>query len=154
MEIREKIENDFKEALKKRDKVVVSTLRMLKSALHNKEIEKRGEKLQDAEVVKVVTKQVQQHKDSIEQFKKGNRPELAEKEAQELEVLKKYLPRQLSAQEITAIVEKVIAETGAKEKSDFGKVMKSVMAELKGSSQGKMVSQIVSARLCPDKEKS
>jgi uncharacterized protein YqeY len=149
MEMAKKIENDFKNALKEKDTVTVSTLRMVKAAIHNKEIEKRGEKLQEAEVVKIITKQVQQHQDSIEQFKKGGREDLVEKETKELEILKRYLPPQLSAQEITAIVKKIIAEVGAQGKADFGKVMKQVMAELKGKADGKVVNQIVSDLLKP-----
>ena len=149
MEIIEKIESDFKKALKDKDKIVISTLRMVKSALHNKEIEKKGEKLQDAEVIKVITKQVQQHRDSIEQFTKGKRGDLVEKETKELEILKRYLPKQLSGEEITNVVKKIIAQCGAKNKSDFGKVMKAVMANLRGMADGKTVNQIVSAQLEP-----
>ena len=147
MEVIERIESDFKKALKDKDKIVISTLRMVKSALHNKEIEKKGEKLQDAEVIKVIAKQVQQHRDSIEQFKKGKREELVEKETKEREILKKYLPKQLSPEEIANIVKNIITKTGTKDKSDFGKVMKLVMAELKGKADGKLVSEIVSHRL-------
>lgn len=142
MEIGEKIENDFKEVLKKRDKIFISTLRMLKSAIHNKEIEKRGEALQEAELIRIVAKQVQQHKDSIEQFKKGKRQDLVEKETKELEILKRYLPEQLSADEIINVIKKIVKETGAKDKSDFGKVMKLAMAEFKGRADGKLVTQI------------
>ncbi len=147
MEIGEKIENDFKEVLKKRDKIFISTLRMLKSAIHNKEIEKRGEALQEAELIRIVAKQVQQHKDSIEQFKKGKRQDLVEKETKELEILKRYLPEQLSADEITNVIKKIVKETGAKDKSDFGKVMKLAMAEFKGRADGKLVTQIAKANL-------
>ena len=137
MGLKEKIEDDFKQALKKQDKVVISTLRMVKAALHNKEIEKKGEKLKDAEVLKIITKQVQQHQDSIEQFKKGKREELVEKETKELAILKNYLPEQLSEEEITDVVKRIIKEIGAKDKTDFGKVMKSAMAELGGKADGK-----------------
>ena len=147
MEISEKIENDFKEVLKKRDKIFISTLRMLKSAIHNKEIEKKGEALQEAELIRIVAKQVQQHKDSIEQFKKGKRQDLVEKETKELEILKRYLPEQLSADEITNVIKKIVKETGAKDKSDFGKVMKLAMAEFKGRADGKLVTQIAKANL-------
>lgn len=154
MEIKEKIENEFKKALKKRDKITVSTLRLLKSAIHNKEIEKKGEKLSDDEVIKVVAKQVQQHRDSIEYFKRGKRQELVEKETKELEILKMYLPKQASPEEITDIVKRIITETGAKEKSDFGKVMKLAMAELKGLADGKLVSKIVSVHFGSAREES
>lgn len=147
MQIREKIEDDFKQALKKRDKITISTLRMLKAAIQNKEIEKKGEKLQDGEVIKIIAGQVQQHQDSIEQFTKGKRQELVEKETGELEILKKYLPEQLSPEEIADVVKRVITETGAKGRPDFGKVMKLAMAELGGKADGKLVSQIASTQL-------
>lgn len=154
MEIKAKIEADFKQALKVKDKIVISTLRMLKSAFHNKEIEKRGEKLSDQEVIKIIGKQVQQHRDSIEQFTKGQRQDLVEKESQELEILKRYLPQQLSPEKIGDIVQKIISTSGAKDKSDFGKIMKLAMAELRGKADGKLISEIVSAQLSLDKEKS
>ncbi len=147
MQIREKIEDDFKQALKKRDKITISTLRMLKAAIQNKEIEKKGEKLQDGEVIKIIAKQVQQHQDSIEQFTKGKRQELVEKETRELEILKKYLPEQLSPEEIADVVKRIITETGAKGKPDFGKVMKLAMTELGGKADGKLVGQIASTQL-------
>jgi len=147
MEMREKIEDDFKQALKKRDKITISTLRMLKAAIQNKEIEKKGEKLQDGEVIKIIDRQVQEHQDSIEQFTKGKRQELVEKETGELEILKKYLPEQLSPQEIANVVKRVITETGAKGRSDFGKVMKLAMAEFGGKADGKLVSQIALTQL-------
>ncbi len=147
MEIRQRLENDFKEALKNKDKVTISTLRMLKAALHNKEIEKKGERLKEAEVIKAITKQVQQHKDSIVQFTKGKREDLVKKETKELEILEKYLPEQLSQEQIIVVVKKVIADLGAKDRSDFGKVMKSAMASLGGKADGKVVSQVVSSQL-------
>ena len=147
MEMQKKIEEEFKQALKKRDQIAISTLRMLKSALHNKEIEKKAKELKDAEVIKVIAKQVQQHQESIEQFTKGQRKELVEKETKELEILKKYLPKQLSEEEISNVLRKVIKETGAKDKGDFGKVMKSAMAQLGGKADGKLISQIASGQL-------
>jgi uncharacterized protein YqeY len=144
--ISERIESDFKAALKSKDTVSISTLRMLKAALHNKEIEKKGAALSVEEIVKIIAKQVQQHQESIEQFEKGNRKELAAKETKELEVLKKYLPEQLSAEEITTVIKRIIGEVGAKDKKDFGKVMKQAMAEFKGKADGKVVSRILSAQ--------
>lgn len=104
MTIREQIEVNLKQALKNKDEITVSTLRMLKSALQNKEIEKRQKTLAEEEVVKAITRQIKEHQDSIEQFKLGNRPELVEKETRELEILKKYLPAQVSDDEIAAVV--------------------------------------------------
>ncbi|MCQ9208169.1 MAG: GatB/YqeY domain-containing protein [Omnitrophica bacterium] len=147
MNIREKIENNFKEALKRKEPLVVSVLRMVKAAIQNKEIEKKGKDLEEAEVIQIIAKQIQQHHDSIEQFTKGKREDLVKKETQELEVLKKYLPKQLSEEEVVNIVKKAIAEVQAKAQQDFGKVMKVVMAELKGKADGKLVSQMVNRLL-------
>jgi len=155
MGVKEKIEDDFKQALKKREKIAVSTLRMLKAAIHNREIETKGEKLQDTQVLKIIARQAQQHQDSIEQFSRGKRDDLVEKETKELEILKGYLPRQLSPQEIGEVVKKIVVETGAKEGKEglnFGKVMKSAMAELKGQADGKLVSQIAHRLLNEDKK--
>ncbi len=149
MAIEENIDKDLREALKKKDEITVSTLRMLKSALHNKEIEKKHQALTDDEVVKVIAKQIQQRKDSIEQFKQGQRQELVQKETKELEILQNYFPKQLSEEEITAVVKKIIDEVGAKGKKDFGQVMKAAMAQLAGKADGKLVNQVVSAQLNP-----
>lgn len=153
MKILEKIESDFKQALKKRDTIAISTLRMLKADLHNKEIENKGKQLDDGQVCKVVARQVKQHRESIEQFKKGKREELAEKETQELAILKKYLPEQLSPEEITNVVKRIIQKAGASSPQDFGKVMKMAILEFKGKADGKLVSQIVSDQLKPSSEK-
>lgn len=147
MEIKQKIESDFKTALKDKDQLAVSTLRMLKSALHNKEIEKKGEQLTPQEVVKVVSKQIKQREESIAQFKQGGRDELAEKESKEMELLKRYLPQQLSEKEVSQAVAKIIQQLGAKDRSELGKVMKAAMSELGGTADGKLVSSIVSAQL-------
>lgn len=154
MKIQEKIEADFKAALKKKDTIVISTLRMLKSAIHNKEIEKKGAELPETDVIKIITKQVQQHQDSIEQFKKGKREDLVEKETKELEVLKSYLPKQLTEEEIANVVKRVVVEAGVQETLEFGKVMKMAMAELAGKAPGKLVSQIVNAHLSRGKKES
>jgi len=147
METKAKIENDLKQALKDKNEITVSVLRMLKAAFHNKEIEKKGEALEEVETLKIITKQVQQRKDSIEQFAKGKRDDLVAKETKELEILKDYLPEQLSEEEVANIIKKAISDTGAKGKADFGKVMKAAMAEVKGRADGKMISQIVSQQL-------
>lgn len=153
MRILEKIESDFKVAMKKRDTITISTLRMLKAALHNKEIENKGKPLEDAQVYKVVAHQVKQHHESIEQFRQGKREELVEKESQELAILKKYLPEQLSPEEITSVVKRIIQELGVSSPQDFGKVMKLAVLEFKGKADGKLVSQIVSDQLKPASDK-
>ena len=147
MGILQDIDNDLKEALKKKEEVAVSTIRMLKAALHNRKIEKKGEELSETEVLKVIAKQIKQREDSIEQFKKGGRQELVDKETEESEVLKRYVPEQMSDEEVAAIVKKVIEESGAKDKKDFGNVMKAVMTQVKGRADGKLISQMVSQQL-------
>lgn len=135
------------EAMKSRDQDVLGTLRMLKSALTNKEIEK-GRALDAAESLQVVSMLVKQRRDSIEQFTKGGRTDLAEKEGREIVILERFLPPSASPETIAAAVTAAIAETGATSAKDFGKVMKAVMAGLAGASvDGKLVSEAVKAQL-------
>ena len=138
-----RIAKDLREAIKNRDKITTSTLRMITASIQNLTIEKKLKELDDDDVLGIIAKQVKQHKDSIESFKKGKRGDLVEKERKELEILKSYLPKQLDEEEIKEIVKKVISQTGAGSKADFGKVMKLSMQELKGQADGKFVSTIV-----------
>lgn len=144
-----KLDDDLKEAMKKKDSIKVSTLRMVKAAIQNMTIEKRTESLEDGDILKIISKQIKQREDSIEQFTKGQRSDLAEKETAELEILKMYLPPPLSGDELIAITKEAITEVGAQSKKDMGKVMKIVMEKVKGRADGKAVSQIVSGQL-PD----
>ena len=135
------------EAMKSRDQDVLGTLRMLKSALTNKEIEK-GRALDPAESLQVVSTLVKQRRDSIEQFTKGGRMDLADKEGREITILERFLPPSASPDAIAAAVTAAIAETGATSAKDFGKVMKAAMARLAGASvDGKLVSEAVKAQL-------
>ena len=152
MELTQRIENDFKQALRNKQEVAVSTFRMLKAAIHNKEIEKKGASLEEGELIRILSKQIQQREDSIAQFTKGNRPDLAQKEKKELEILKKYVPEQLSELKLAQIVEQAIVESGSSDKSGFGQVMKIAMAKVKGRADGKLVSRIVSSKLSADKK--
>lgn len=143
---------DLKKALKAKDAIRVSTLRMVKAAMKNLAIEKRAEKLEDKDVMSIISKQIKQHRDSIEQFAKGNRQDLVDKEKAELAILESYLPKQLSAEELNVIVKSAIEKAGAKGKADMGKVMKAAMEDAKGAADGKMLSQMVSeelAKCCP-----
>lgn len=142
-----RIDNDLKEAMKQRDPIRVSTLRMLRAAIKNAAIEKRTESLEEADVLQIISKQVRQHEDSIEQFTKGGRTDLVEKESQELEILKSYLPPALSNEEIVAIVKEAIAEVGAQTRKDMGKVMKVCMEKVRGRADGKIVSRVVAEHL-------
>ncbi len=147
MSLEERIENEFKAALKQRDKIKLSTLRMLKADIINAKLDQNKKALKDEEIVKIIQRQVKQHKDSIEQFEKGKRQDLVEKEKKELDILLSYMPEQLSQEELKKIIAGVIKELEATGKGEMGKVMKSVMERVKGRADGKKVSQIVSSLL-------
>ena len=148
----EKIDADLKTAIKKKDAAWKSALRLLKTAINNKMIEQKVNELKDSDIIALIRKDVKRHQDSIEQFKKGERDDLVKKEEAELEILKSYLPKEVSPDEIKEIVKKIIDETGASGKKDFGKVMKAVMEELKGACDGKTVSSIVNELLNPSEK--
>ena len=141
----ETINNDLKDALKNRDMQALSVLRMIVSALNNEAIalKKKGQGLSQEEEIRVLKREVRKRKDSIEQYKKGGRGELAEKEEKELEILQKYLPEEMSQEENKKIVEGVISEMGEVLPSQFGKVMGQVMAKVKGKADGAVVSKVV-----------
>lgn len=135
------------DAMRKRDQIRLGALRMLKAALRNREIE-RGRPLEDGEVRQVVSSQVKQRKDSIEQFIKGGRQDLADKEAAEIRVLEAYLPPAADPAAIERAVADAIAETGATSPKDMGRVMKTAMAKLAGQSvDGKTVNELVREKL-------
>jgi hypothetical protein len=142
MGLREKIDADVKDALKSGAKDKVSTLRMLNAALKNKQIDKRRP-LTEEEVVETVRSLIKQRKDSIEQFTKGGRQDLADKETAEVAVLEAYLPQQLSREEVEAMVRKAVSETGAQGAKDMGKVMKALIPMIGGRADGKLVSELV-----------
>jgi len=147
MSLEQRLNADIAAAMKAREATKLGTFRMLKTALTNKSIEK-GRALDEAEELQVVASLVKQRRDSIEQFTAGNRPDLAAKEQAEIEVLETLLPPAASAEDIAAIVEQAVAETGAAGPKDMGKVMKAVMAALAGKTvDGKKVNEAVRARL-------
>ena len=147
MAIIDDVSRGITEAMKAKDQDTLATLRMLKSALTMKEIEKR-KPLDDAESLQVVSMLVKQRRDSIEQFARGGRQDLADKEAREIVILERLLPPQASPETISAAVDAAMVETGAVGAKDFGKVMKAAMARLSGASvDGKLVSDAVKARL-------
>jgi len=145
--LEKRIEDDLKEALKKKEVVKVSTLRMLRAAIKNAAIENRREALEDSDIVGILRKQIKQHKESIEAYTLGNREDLVEKEKRELDILISYMPPEFSEEEIVKVIINKIEETGAKGKKDLGRVMKSVMLELKGRADGKLVNKIVMEKL-------
>lgn len=149
MSLVESITSDLTAAMKAQDAPRTSVLRMAKSALKNREIDKRAP-LDDAEAVKVLQGLVRQREDSAQQFERGNRPELAAKEMAEIAVLRTYLPAETSESDIAAAVEKAMTETGAASAKDLGRVMKAALAILSASGQavdGKKVNEIARRRL-------
>jgi len=149
MDFQARIDEDLKEAMKARQTDRVAVLRMLKSAVKNAAIEKGGAdtRLDDASAFAVVRKEVKKREDSIESFKKGNRPDLAGREESELAVLKAYLPEPLSPAEIDALVAECVRETNATSKAQMGVVMKLATARAAGRAEGKALSAAVSAKL-------
>jgi len=171
MSLIEKINQDLKKAFKEKKELEVLVLRGLNAAIHNKEIEKRtrlskelsfaeasedkekleklkeGSKLTEEEFIEVISSEAKKRKEAIEEFKKGGRNDLVEKEEKELEILKKYLPEQMSEDQIKEEAKKVIEEVSATSPQDTGKVMSALMPKLKGKAEGGMVSKIVSELL-------
>ena len=145
--LEEKILSDYKEAMKSKDSLKSTTLSCLRAQFMNAALEKKKNSLDDTEAIAVIRKQIKQRQDSIEQFTKGNRPELAEKEVKELAILKSYLPAELSADEIKKIIEEAVSATGAAEIKDMGKVMKEVNIKVAGKADSKTVSDLVKERL-------
>lgn len=143
----EQIDNDFKQAMRDRAAVRVSTLSFLRSQMKYAMIEKKAEKLEDADVVAVIKKQIKQRQDSIEQYEKGARPDLADKERQEMAILKAYLPEEMSPEQLKAIVEAAVKESGATGIKDMGKVMKSALSLVAGRADSKTVSELIKQTL-------
>ena len=147
MSLNDKIAADLTAAMKAKDAPRLSALRMLKAAVMNKGVEK-GRDLEDAEVLQVVASLVKQRRDSIEQFIKGGRTDLVDKETREITILEDYLPPAASAEEIDAAVAAAIADTGASSPKDMGKVMKAVMPKLAGkNADGRTVNETVRRKL-------
>ena len=145
--MQEKIDKDYIAALKQKDIVKSSTLNFLRAQLKNVAIEKKQTKLDDAEVIAVIKKQVKQRHDSVEQFEKGGRPDLAQKEKAELQILKSYLPQEAPEEVVLSIVKECIQEIGASSIKDMGRVMKSVISKLAGRADNRMVSELVKNEL-------
>ena len=149
MGISEQVQKDMVEAMRSRDELRLSTLRMVKSAIKNKEIDKRGP-LDDKEAQQVLATLIKQRKDSVEQFTKGGRQELADKEAAEIKLIEAYLPQAMGEEEIAAVVKATITEMGSPTMKDMGTVMKNAMAKLQATGarvEGKTVSDTVKKQL-------
>ena len=143
MSLQDRISRELKEAMLAKDAEKLSTLRLLKSALGYVQIEKKTDQLSDAEITAVIQKESKKRRDSIEQYRNGGRPELAEKEARELAVLETFLPAPLSAKELDQLVRAAIQELGATSKKEMGAVVKAVQAKAAGRADGKTISGIV-----------
>ncbi len=146
MGLKDQLMADMKEAMKAKQAERLGTIRQLRSAIKNKEIELRQE-IDDSAIISVIGTAVKQRREAALMYSENERPELAAKEEAEMAVLQQYLPAQLSEVDVSAIVVAVIAETGATSMQDMGKVMPQVMAKTKGSAEGKMVNQLVRKHL-------
>jgi len=147
--LKQQLKNELKDSMLAKQELKTSVLRMLISAITYYEIQKGGAGYEatDEDVLIVIDKQVKQRKDSIEQYRNANRPELAEKEQKEMDMLLVYLPEQLTEEEIKTMVQEAIAQTGANVPGDMGKVMAAIMPKVKGKADGSIVSKIVREQL-------
>jgi uncharacterized protein YqeY len=148
MSLEEKLVEEMKQAMKANDKLRLSTIRMIRSSLKNKEIELR-KKLENEDILKVIQVMVRKGEESIEQFQAGGRTDLVEKEKKEIEILKSFLPQPLSQEEILKIIDQSIQEAQALSLKDMGKVMKLVMPKIGGKADGKLINQLVKEKLSP-----
>ncbi len=148
-ELSQQITEDMKTAMRGKDALTLNTVRMLKSAVKNAAIEKGGAdaELTDPEIIAVIRKEVKKRQDSAEQFEKGGRPELVEKENEEIAVLNKYLPQALTEEELAKLVDEAVAEVGATSRKEMGQVMKLLQETTGGRADGKALSQAVMAKL-------
>jgi uncharacterized protein YqeY len=146
MSLLEEIEEGFKKALKTQDKIRLSCLRMLRAALKNKEIERRG-KLDDPEILSVIKGLIRQGKEAVDQFEKGGRLDLSEKEKTEIEIFSEFLPAQATPLEMEEIIGQIILELKATGIKDMGKVMKAAVARLAGRAEGQTIQAIVKQKL-------
>ena len=146
MALKDQLMADMKAAMKAHDKDRLAVIRMVRGAIRQQEIDGKKE-LGDSDVIAVISKEVKMRKDSIEEFKKGDRQDLVEKTQAEIEVLMPYMPAQLSEAEVSELVKAAVEETGAKTQKDMGKVMGKLMPKVKGRADGKMVNNIVRSML-------
>ncbi len=154
MNLKEKLNEDMRKALREKDTLRLSTIRLLLAAIQNLEIAKgKNKELKESDLMGALSSEAKKRKESIEAYKKGKREDLVEKETKELEIIKEYLPEELSEEELGQIVEETIEEVGAKDLKDMGKVMGAVMEKVKGRAEGKVVNQMVRERLAQHEDK-
>ena len=145
--LKERVDADLKDAMRSKNELTTSVLRMLKSAIKYKEVEPGGKPLDDKGVLLVISTLIKQRRDSVEQFRAGGRPELADKEEREIVLLQAYLLSQLTPEQLAAEVQAAITATGAKSPKDMGAVMKALMPKVQGKAEGKAISDEVKAQL-------
>jgi uncharacterized protein YqeY len=147
MSLKEKLTEDMKNALKERDRTRLSTIRLLVDTIKKKEIEQGRKELDDGGIIKVIGTMIRKGEEAVEQFKQGGRQDLVDQESRQLEILKSYLPEQLSKEEIQSLIAEAIEEAGAADMRDLGKVMKILMPKVSGKADGKTVNEMVRERL-------
>ena len=145
--LEQKLDQDYIQAMKAKDTVKSATLNFLRAQVKYVKIDKRAEKLEDADIIAVIKKQIKQRQDSIAQFEQGNRADLADKEKAELAILKSYLPAEMSAEQLGSLVDAAIKAVGATSVKDMGKVIKEVAAKAAGQADNKTISDCVKERL-------
>ena len=144
--LKQKLMDDLKQAMKSGDEVKRSTIRLLMAAIKNAEIARQAS-LEDADILGIIAKEVRQRKESIEAFKQGNRQDLVAREEAELAILEKYLPQQVTREEIMEAARRIIEEVGAQGPGDKGKVMPKIIAQLKGRADGREINAVVTELL-------
>jgi uncharacterized protein YqeY len=142
MSLSDRLNEDMKQAMKSQDKFKLSVIRMVRSTIKNSEIDLKRP-LDDNEVLDVLTREIKQRKDSLQEFTKAGRDDLADSLKVELVILAEYMPQQLSEEEVKAIVQQTIQQIGASSKADMGKVMTALMPQVKGRADGKLINQLV-----------
>ena len=147
MSLSEKLAKEMKNALKQRDKIRLSTIRLIRDAILKREIEQGRESLDDDGITKVISTMVRKSEEATEEFKRGGRQDLVDQEYQQLEILRSFLPQQLSMEEIQSLINEVVQEAGAVDLKDLGKVMKILMPKISGRADGGIVNQMVRERL-------
>ncbi|PWV95405.1 hypothetical protein DFQ01_1277 [Paenibacillus cellulosilyticus] len=146
MNLSERLNDDMKQAMKNQDKFKLTTIRMIRASIKNAEIDLKRP-LEDSEVLDILSREIKQRKDSLQEFNKAGREDLAKDVAAEIDIIGVYLPEQLTEEEIKSIVLQTIQETGASSKAEMGKVMTALMPKVKGRADGKLVNTIVQQSL-------
>ncbi|MFV9511024.1 GatB/YqeY domain-containing protein [Tepidibacillus sp. LV47] len=147
MSLMERINEDLKQAMKNKDKLRLSVIRMIRSAIKYAEIEKKTTALSDEQIIDVLSREMKQRRESLQEFENAGRQDLVDNVKAEIEVIQEYLPKQLTEEELKVLIQEIIDQVGAKTKADMGKVMGVLMPKVKGRADGKLVNQLVQQHL-------